>query len=546
MNLFLIIIFFFSLNVNSSLNWNNYLKEKKASSYLYLNINESSLKSTVQKPSYSDLLIYNKLLDKGKYGWQKDIVSEENCLPSLDSSIDNCEIFWAIKDKQKVKGFRKIKTISGCDGQCQEIIFYLVFDTNFKFSSILLDPKLPLTKIGHVPLTKKELDFLLAQANKIPSFFSSLHHPLLSTNKNHRTWSFHSPYLVEGAAYTSYRIIEAALKTQAPYRKKNNKNNKLINIIRGLNLALSNDELAPLYFQLYELSKSDKSVKKTSLTWFPLIFYWLVKDNKFNSKYTAPLRKFAEYKGSHLELICELSSDLSNNQSKYSANAFNKLVSTFPNIKKNCPRYEMNKYLTNYFLSKKSKLIEIDLQNISSSKILLLKKASEFNNHKSLTKLISDKLLISFPLLAKKNNAKNCKNFSDFEKVKIKVNELKLKKFIGFSDKIVVFVNSSCSSCIRLMKILDFQLGEYKHLSSIKFVNLNINNPIEKMCTKFKNLKCNQFKDIQISIETKKKLNLFSVPHISKFKDYNIIIPKVRLNHKEYKYISFDEIFKCL
>ncbi len=110
--------------------------------------------------------------------------------------------------------FMPVDTVSGCDSGCSPIHFFLVYENTSSKFHLLPDPDFPLLKFGHQKLTPNEINFLNEMLNSLPGLSEAIVAPSSLTQKigaKHQTWSVHQNSLVKDAAYTSYRVYEAAL-----------------------------------------------------------------------------------------------------------------------------------------------------------------------------------------------------------------------------------------------------------------------------------------------------------------------------------------------
>ena len=128
--------------------------------------------------------------------------------------------------------FLAVDTTSGCNSGCAPIQFYIAYEKLSKRFYLVNDPAFPLKKKNHESLSSKELKFLEDNMNKIPGLIKSVMSPSALTQKigaQEQTWPIHKKSLVNGGAYTSYRVYESTLvlldtlaidsKTQITLRK---------------------------------------------------------------------------------------------------------------------------------------------------------------------------------------------------------------------------------------------------------------------------------------------------------------------------------------
>jgi thiol-disulfide isomerase/thioredoxin len=140
----------------------------------------------------------------------------------------NDHLIWAYSGKIPVAIFRPIDTSTDCDTGCTPVVFHLRYSVTTKnVIELIEEAAWPLRKIYHKEFTVEDKKKALELAQKLPQGLELIQHPnSLADSENHfppQTWTVHKPFLVEGAAYTSYRIFEAALKTKEAFSKKKNR-----------------------------------------------------------------------------------------------------------------------------------------------------------------------------------------------------------------------------------------------------------------------------------------------------------------------------------
>lgn len=131
-------------------------------------------------------------------------------------ALANDSFLWALDIKgAKRAGFRAVSTRTGCASGCSPLVFHLRFDASGKPVALLPDPKHPLQKLGHSPFTPADIEQLSGLVRKMPQGLAGLARPADATNEVDsfpaQTWTPFRPLVVRGAAYTSYRVYEAAL-----------------------------------------------------------------------------------------------------------------------------------------------------------------------------------------------------------------------------------------------------------------------------------------------------------------------------------------------
>lgn len=137
------------------------------------------------------------------------------------SPLTNASIIEARRGKETLAAFRPIATTSGCNSGCSAVVFHLKFNSDHHLTAILESPKEPLRKLNHEPWSAAEKARILEVAQKIPDGFRWIDAPSgVADESTHppQTWTALKPWLVEGAAYTSFRILEAATTTERYFR----------------------------------------------------------------------------------------------------------------------------------------------------------------------------------------------------------------------------------------------------------------------------------------------------------------------------------------
>jgi hypothetical protein len=138
-------------------------------------------------------------------------------------AVGNDEFLWALDAVgAKIAGFRAVSTSTGCASGCSPVVFHMRFDYKGAPQAVVADPKHPLRKVGHALLSKAEIDRLGALARELPKGLAALARPSDAANEDEgfpaQTWTPFKPLVVEGAAYTSYRVFETALNTSEALR----------------------------------------------------------------------------------------------------------------------------------------------------------------------------------------------------------------------------------------------------------------------------------------------------------------------------------------
>jgi hypothetical protein len=146
----------------------------------------------------------------------------------------NDSLVWVKRGNQFVYLLRPVDTVTGCDSSCAPIVYHLVMDGKGVVNELLEEPSEPLRKIFHTPMDDGDKKKLLQILKRLPEAFRGMDHPDRLTNTftafPPQTWTFFAPAVVEGAAYTSYRIYESALQVQQRLRNKDNEVDQLTDL----------------------------------------------------------------------------------------------------------------------------------------------------------------------------------------------------------------------------------------------------------------------------------------------------------------------------
>jgi len=130
--------------------------------------------------------------------------------------LSNEDFLWALdKNGKKLGGFRSVSTSTGCASGCAPVVFHLRFDAEGRPEAVIQDPLHPLRKLGHSPFTPADLARLDNLIKKLPRGLVGLSRPSDAANEDEsfpaQTWTVFRPMLIEGGAYTSYRVFESVL-----------------------------------------------------------------------------------------------------------------------------------------------------------------------------------------------------------------------------------------------------------------------------------------------------------------------------------------------
>ncbi len=267
--------------------------------------------------------IYESRIPKGKVVlWQsEELLAQFKMKAAQASPWYNTHLIWAIdsKSKKKLFGFRPIETLTGCHSGCTPVVFHLQIDVKGKTTAIFEEPSRRLEKVNHQQMTAADLKKALEIAQKLPEALRSVVHPYELTDHNsgfpEQTWTFFKPMLIPWAAYTSYRIHEAALKTYQAVSQKIPSVNKMDWVYRVYSIGNVKDLKQLLLDYQTELKSktAPPELKAVLYTFSPPLLAQLLAMKHDELKFALEfLNTFPAYKTSHKNDICSFLNELVN------------------------------------------------------------------------------------------------------------------------------------------------------------------------------------------------------------------------------------------
>jgi XTP/dITP diphosphohydrolase len=186
-----------------------------------------------------------KAKDPTKITWAALALSPEFHLPAARPSRNyfNTHILQVFEAGKLLASFRPVDTISGCDSGCAPITFHLVLKAGATSVEVIEESIFPLQKKGHIPFTEEDRKLLASNLQKIPLLMKKLSSSAHTTDAHEQTWPVYQKTLVPGAAYTSYRIYEAALQLLETLEKSQSSRDEAL------------EEASDLLGQAYRLQK---------------------------------------------------------------------------------------------------------------------------------------------------------------------------------------------------------------------------------------------------------------------------------------------------
>lgn len=132
--------------------------------------------------------------------------------------LDNKFLLAALnKDSETLGYLRMVRTTTGCQSGCAPVVFALMLDKSGAVQHVHESSAEPLLKIYHQRFTEEDKSRLVEIAKLTPQAIDEV--PTPSDLANHQSWppqtyTFAKPWVVEGAAYTTSRVVEAAMQVQ--------------------------------------------------------------------------------------------------------------------------------------------------------------------------------------------------------------------------------------------------------------------------------------------------------------------------------------------
>ncbi|MEO5666771.1 MAG: non-canonical purine NTP pyrophosphatase [Bdellovibrionota bacterium] len=153
-------------------------------------------------------------IDAAKIQWKSIPLSPELRLAAARParSFFNTHLIQAFDGKKLLASFRPVDTTSGCESGCAPITFHLKLTSGSSKVELFEEAAYPLLKRGHVPLDDADRALLSKNLVAIPALMKRISSSGQTTDDEEQTWPLYSKTLVNGAAYTSYRVYEAAMQ----------------------------------------------------------------------------------------------------------------------------------------------------------------------------------------------------------------------------------------------------------------------------------------------------------------------------------------------
>lgn len=173
--------------------------------------------------------------------WKVEELDPEKKLPSARPThlYFNTHVLKLFNKNNHLMTFRPVDTTTGCQTACAPVSFHLAWNAATRQLVLLNDPENPLQKIGHQAWNENDLNKIKETLNSIPTWFANLPDPKMTTH-HEQTWPIYKDFMVEGAAYSSYRILEAALHLLEHENTK-------INQARASSISRLNDLTSEIY-----------------------------------------------------------------------------------------------------------------------------------------------------------------------------------------------------------------------------------------------------------------------------------------------------------
>jgi hypothetical protein len=234
----------------------------------------------------------------------------------------NTHLVWALDAKgQRLAGFRPVDTSTECSSGCTPVVFHLGFNTDATQIRLIEDPLHPLRKLNHAPFSDADRARVQGILNKVPQAYETLRSPTELTDSDGawppRTWTYFAPTLVEGGAYTSFRIYQAALPlkrflSEGNARFLREEDDRRSVIGDSLRVMTASDA----WKRLKELSalisdaRTPSSHRASAQSFVPEILLWLVQHHAAKSSQVATFLRAPWLKNERVRLLCGFYRDL--------------------------------------------------------------------------------------------------------------------------------------------------------------------------------------------------------------------------------------------
>lgn len=264
--------------------------------------------------------LYETFIGKKPVTWTQVDVGESFLVPPAGPAqkFYNKSLLWARDEKKNLLwGFRPIETTTGCQSGCTSVVFHLVINPQGEAVAILQEKARPLRKTGHAELSPAELAKLLDLAKKLPDSLNDINDPALVADEKSvfpaQTWTAFKDLLVPGAAYTSYRVFEVALKTKESLKKTNGEASMASLALFSEMMHLEDRESAETFVRTLrgELGKSPNPARRQLIFNFgPELLLWLGQEGSDIKALSESFFGAPEFRGSRLQSFCSFQEKL--------------------------------------------------------------------------------------------------------------------------------------------------------------------------------------------------------------------------------------------
>ena len=234
----------------------------------------------------------------------------------------NTHLFWALDAQGKrLVGFRPVDTNTGCKSGCTPVVFHLQLDPSGKVLAILEERHMPLRKIGHAQFTNADREKALKLAQEFPAALKDIEKPDLIANSENvfpaQTWTAFQSVLVPGAAYTSYRIYEAALKTHDFLNAKTTELSQASQdqaMILSQILRSDTEDEVRKQIEILKAIIQDQSrhpaIRQMAYSIAPYLLLWLIQNENKIDRLAQKFFEGPEFSSSRLQTFCNFRKDL--------------------------------------------------------------------------------------------------------------------------------------------------------------------------------------------------------------------------------------------
>ena len=242
---------------------------------------------------------YLSQLPKGTYEWKVEKLPGLYAMPTTHpvEALFNSNLLSAHPKGASPESdvfFRPVDISTGCNSGCTPVVFHLVYNSKGLLQKISEEPQRPLRKIWHQIFDDEDRKKLFTLARDLPESLGHLDEPSQAADSTSKfppqTWTALKPMLVDGAAFSSYRVYEAAFKTREYFALRDLNANAVSDRLRSLrdsqdsllastfsvrNAEDGNKKISEILSILDAKSPAPAHIRRTALTLAPYLLLWL-------------------------------------------------------------------------------------------------------------------------------------------------------------------------------------------------------------------------------------------------------------------------------